>query len=102
MRFFFTAFIIIVGILRDEKSLEQANELLYRLNADFPRDTKCLNREEYEFRNMLTVSRLITHCALSRKESRGAHFRTDYPNSDEKCVHSYITKEEDNIIKSFS
>ena len=36
-----------VGILRDKKSLTEANELIYRLKADFPRETKCLNREEY-------------------------------------------------------
>ena len=32
-----------------------------------------------ELRNMLTVARLITLAALRRKESRGAHFRTDFP-----------------------
>lgn len=83
-----------VGILRDEKSLKEANELIYRLKADFPRISKCLNREEYEFRNMLTVAELIVHCALSRKESRGAHYRTDYPQTHDECIHSFIAKEE--------
>ncbi len=83
-----------VGILRNDKSLKQANELIYRLKADFPRKNKCLNREEYEFRNMLTVAQLITDCALSRKESRGAHFRTDYPDTNEDCIHSFVVKEE--------
>ena len=32
-----------------------------------------------ELRNMLTVARLVTLAALRRKESRGAHFRTDFP-----------------------
>lgn len=81
-----------VGILRDEKSLEQAQELIYRLRADFPREEKCLNRDEYEFRNMLTVAQLITHCALQRKESRGAHFRTDYPDTKDECIHSVVVK----------
>ena len=81
-----------VGILRDEKSLEQAQELIYRLRADFPRKEKCLNRDEYEFRNMLTVAQLITHCALQRKESRGAHFRTDYPDTKDECIHSVVVK----------
>ena len=83
-----------VGILRNEKSLVEANELIYRLKADFPRSSKCLNREEYEFRNMLTVSGLIADCALSRKESRGAHFRTDYPETPENCIHSCIVKDD--------
>ena len=50
-----------VGILRDEKSLTTALEKLESI--DFPRGSKCLNRDEYEFRNMLTVAKLITHCA---------------------------------------
>lgn len=88
-----------VGILRDEKSLNCAIELLYRLKADFPRNVKCLNSEEYEFRNMLTVSKLIAQSALSRKESRGAHFRCDYPEACEECVHSFITKQVEDTDK---
>ncbi|MBO5494272.1 MAG: hypothetical protein J5964_00980 [Eubacterium sp.] len=70
--------------------MEQISELRF----DFPRKSKCLNREEYEFRNMLTVSQLIVSCALSRKESRGAHYRTDFPQTSENCKHSIITKDE--------
>ena len=36
----------------------------------------------WELQNMLTVGRLIALAALSRKESRGAHFRSDYPKTD--------------------
>ena len=46
------------------------------------------------FKNMLTVSLLIAYCGLLRKESRGAHYRTDYPNMKEEAVHSFITREE--------
>ncbi len=42
---------------------------------------------------MLTVSQLIAHCALSRKESRGAHFRTDYSQTNDECIHSNISKD---------
>ena len=77
-----------VGILRDEKSLTQALEKIGAI--DFPRGSKCLNRDEYEFRNMLTVAKLIAYSALQRKESRGAHFRTDYPQTNEVCEHSII------------
>lgn len=37
-----------------------------------------------ELVNMLTVARLATFGALERKESRGTHFRSDYPNVDDK------------------
>ncbi len=83
-----------VGIFRDEKSLMTAISELKNLQKEFPRMHKCLNREEYEFRNMLIVGMLIANCALLRKESRGAHYRTDYPETSEKCVHSVITKEQ--------
>ncbi|MEP6775281.1 MAG: fumarate reductase/succinate dehydrogenase flavoprotein subunit [Chloroflexota bacterium] len=35
-----------------------------------------------DVRNMLTVSEIIVRCALERKESRGAQWRTDYPDPD--------------------
>ena len=36
---------------------------------------------DYELRNMLVVSRLITEAALQRRESRGAHYRADFTES---------------------
>jgi aspartate oxidase len=35
-----------------------------------------------DIRNMLTAAQLIATAALSRRESRGAHFRADYPEAD--------------------
>jgi len=37
-----------------------------------------------ELRNLTLVARMIAFCALSRKESRGCHYREDYPQKDEK------------------
>jgi L-aspartate oxidase len=37
------------------------------------------DRQGWETQNMLTVARLITACALAREESRGVHFRSDFP-----------------------
>ena len=81
-----------VGILRSDESLTDALDKI--CSIDFPRNSKCLNCEEYELKNMLTVAKLIVSCALSRKESRGAHYRTDYPQTLENCIHSTISKEE--------
>ncbi|MGI8495585.1 MAG: hypothetical protein ACR2L1_09785, partial [Pyrinomonadaceae bacterium] len=40
-------------------------------------------------RNFVTLARLVTIAALWREESRGGHFRTDFPERDEKFrVHS--------------
>ena len=37
-----------------------------------------------DLKNLLTVSEAITRAALERKESRGAHFRDDYPEKSEE------------------
>lgn len=83
-----------VGILRSEKSLMNALEKIEALKEHFPRIKKCLSKQEYEFKNMLTVAKLIVISAIRRKESRGAHFRLDYLNTNEECVHNCLTKRE--------
>jgi L-aspartate oxidase len=65
-----------VGIERDGGRLQSA---LDRLSAwakalPTPRD-----RAGYELRSVLTCGRLAATAALAREESRGAHFRTDFP-----------------------
>jgi succinate dehydrogenase / fumarate reductase flavoprotein subunit len=37
-------------------------------------------------RNLLVVSEAITHSALERRESRGGHFRDDYPEKSAECA----------------
>lgn len=81
-----------VGIIREEEDLIKAKLEVEKLQKDFKRRRKCLNQAEYEYRNMLTVASLIIQCALERKESRGAHCRSDYRNTDEVGKHSIIDK----------
>jgi L-aspartate oxidase len=83
-----------VGILRTEESLLKALDMIYSLKKEFRRNTKCLNKDEYELRNMICVSQLIIKSALERKESRGAHYRLDYPAKDEIGSHNCIIKGE--------
>lgn len=90
-----------VGILRDEKSLNTAIDKIFRLKSDFNRKFKCLTKDEYEFRNMLTVAELVAKCALNRKESRGAHYRTDYPETSDNCVHSIVTNCHSELVSEF-
>ena len=66
-----------VGIIRIEENLNLAKKKIESLKTSFKRDRKCLNKDEYEYRNMLTVAELITNAAIERKESIGAHCRKD-------------------------
>ncbi|MEA3330878.1 MAG: FAD-dependent oxidoreductase [Campylobacterota bacterium] len=90
-----------VGISRDKKSLERAlDELkgyLGRLAQMGVSDSSKLYNtnliEFLEFKNMLELGRLILKGAISRQESRGAHFRVDFPNEDEKfAMHTIVDK----------
>lgn len=82
------------GILRNEDLLLKGLDEIYKLKSEFHRSTKCLNKDEYEIRNMLCVSQLIIKSALKRHESRGAHYRTDFPETSEHPVHNNIIKGE--------
>ena len=82
-----------VGIIRAEDSLLYAKEQLNILREEFKRNRKCLNRDEYEYRNLLTVAALIVDGALERKESRGAHSRSDFMAMNDCAKHSVFTKQ---------
>lgn len=67
-----------VGIIRDGSSLRSAVEELTDLRPlPAPKPT----RSHFEAANLRTVAEIIARCALAREESRGAHYRTDYPLS---------------------
>jgi L-aspartate oxidase len=71
-----------VGIVRSDFRLERAMRrlgLLYEETEDFYKKTK-LSVKLCELRNLIQVSFLIIKSAMSRKESRGLHSTTDYPN----------------------
>lgn len=72
-----------VGIERDETGLRKALhffEQYVNQTSFFQCNVKRFTKEEVELLNMVTVGWLITKAALKRTESRGGHFRTDYPN----------------------
>jgi len=81
-----------VAISRNEKDLQDSlkivKEYISQLNKMGVVDkSKIYNTnliEFLEFKNMLEIARLVLKGAISRKESRGAHFREDFVNEDEK------------------
>jgi L-aspartate oxidase len=73
------------GIVRSADGLREAAVQLEALAPQLP--------EEH---NMRQVALLIARCALARQESRGAHFRTDYPETREAFArHSVVAREAD-------
>ncbi|MCL4459834.1 MAG: FAD-dependent oxidoreductase [Chloroflexi bacterium] len=79
-----------VGVLRDESNLNMALTELRSLRAELPRtifvDHSLMYNMELmdllELQNMLTVAEMVTSAAKMRRESRGAHIRVDYPETE--------------------
>lgn len=71
-----------VGILRDEVGLKRA--LSDFKNFSWILEYSSLEPDIIEVQKMLVVAQLITQSALARTESRGAHFRMDYPHKDDE------------------
>jgi L-aspartate oxidase len=73
------------GIVRSAEGLREAAVQLEALAPQSP-----------EERNMRQVALVIARCALARQESRGAHFRTDYPETREAFArHSVVSIQTD-------
>ncbi len=70
-----------VGIIRNETDLKAANQEIENLYNNLARGEKLL--DYLETVNMLTVARVIVQASLWRRESRGGHFRADYPQRDD-------------------
>jgi succinate dehydrogenase / fumarate reductase flavoprotein subunit/fumarate reductase flavoprotein subunit len=79
-----------VGIVRNaaklQRGLEQISELDRRaaqLSCPGSRAFNLTWQQALDLRNMLATSALIAHSALAREDSRGAHYREDFPNADQ-------------------
>lgn len=69
-----------VGIVRSGKELEEAANSLAAWEKELGPAT---DRPSYELANIVTVGRLMAEAALIREESRGAHYRSDFPNTSD-------------------
>jgi len=82
----------LVGIVRTEQEMLQALERIRELKAKSEQVSVYGNREynagwhtALDLRNLLTVSEIVAKAALERKESRGAHFRDDFPAKNDEA-----------------
>src|SRR5712675_913654 len=81
----------LVGIVRTETEMREALEKIGNLKTRAEKAAVTGNREynpgwhtAIDLKNLLTVSEAVARAALERKESRGGHFRDDFPAKDEK------------------
>jgi len=76
-----------VGIVRDGGSLGQAKALLAAWQATLATPS---DRPSHELSSLLTCARLMTEAALLRAESRGAHYRADFPEPREEWLRHIV------------
>jgi L-aspartate oxidase len=79
-----------MGVHRDAEGLNEAMESInhwcrYVLPRQFADPTG------WELQNMLCVGRLMIQAAIERRETRGAHFRVDFPKTDDTQWHRHIS-----------
>ncbi|MDA5108927.1 L-aspartate oxidase [Brevibacillus thermoruber] len=77
-----------VGLKRQEKGLRKALDELERMQRFFYGVYR--DREAFEFLNLLNTAVLTTRAALLREESRGGHYRIDFPNKDDLIWRKHI------------
>ncbi|MBV8197721.1 MAG: L-aspartate oxidase, partial [Candidatus Eremiobacteraeota bacterium] len=74
-----------VGLVRNDAGLDEAVARIAELQR-LPESNGAV------LRNLLVVGRLIAEAALERRESRGSHYRSDYPTTDEAFAKRSFTR----------
>ncbi|MCL4497497.1 MAG: FAD-binding protein [Deltaproteobacteria bacterium] len=98
-----------VGVFREEKAMKKAVKKIEELkerakNIGVDDKSKLFNTdivEAFEFSNILLIAEVIANGAILRKESRGAHYRNDYPERDDEnwLKHTLATLGDNGNIK---
>jgi succinate dehydrogenase/fumarate reductase flavoprotein subunit len=82
------------GLLHARDALGELAERVESIAVPGPREVNFAWQEALDLANQVLVARLVTESALLREESRGAHYRADFPESDDKNWLRYIVLSE--------
>ncbi len=77
------------GISRDAAGMEQ---VLQAIDQGGRENLSTPGRKDYERRNLATVLRLVAKAGLLREESRGGHYRSDFPAKSPLALHSSLRR----------
>jgi L-aspartate oxidase len=78
------------GVRRDAEGLQEAAETIdHWCRYVLPRQFS--DPSGWELQNMITLARLMIGAAMTRRETRGSHYRTDCPGTDDKHWHRHLT-----------
>jgi succinate dehydrogenase / fumarate reductase flavoprotein subunit len=98
-----------VGIVRNEQSMQKALSAILDIKKEYknigvggnlqfnPGVLQCL-----ELHSMLEISELLVRGAIMRKESRGAHYRSDFPKKDKKWLKNIVFKKTEDKVESYA
>lgn len=98
-----------VGIVRNEQSMQKALSVILDIKKEYknagvggnlqfnPGVLQCL-----ELHSMLEISELLVRGAIMRKESRGAHYRSDFPKKDKKWLKNIVFKKNEDKVESYA
>ena len=90
-----------------QQTLEQIQELKHKVqNICLTNKSKIFNmelQEAFELHNMIKVAEVIVFSAIKRRESRGAHFRSDYPDRDDEqwLKHTFVHQTPNGLKESY-
>ncbi|ARP87440.1 L-aspartate oxidase [Bordetella genomosp. 9] len=97
-----------VGIMRDRAGLLRARETLADLSgrlarSGVPGGERAFHPTWHDWlnlRSLIAVSKVITEAALAREDSRGAHFREDFPQTGDLAGSAYtVVRQEDGVLR---
>src|SRR5438132_701057 len=79
-----------MGIVRDRAALQEAQQTV-AFWCRYAQARTFASQAGWELQNLLTVARLMIWAAWQREESRGVHYRSDFPDRDDDRWHRHLT-----------